>query len=174
MWQPPPAFDWTRRRKSGLPDRAHGTRHLVSAAVDVDSVGRYPGAAEREAVQDEAVPSRRPRITWSTPTGHTYVSSPPPVLGHGSVPVPDTVEKATRRLEQALDRMASLGAPDDGGPSFDEIRHANTEPADLWRGPPASADFDVPDILPPDDYIDSQAWLEELERQAESELTPRS
>jgi hypothetical protein len=177
MWQPPPPFDWTRRRKSGLPDRAHGIRHLTHSNVAGDSAGEPGGFATQDgpAGDDGSLPSRRPSITWTTPTGHAYVSPPPPVLGHGSVPVPDTVEKATRRLDSALERMA--GHEEHGGVDlgFDDVGDANALPADLWRGNAAAAELDaLLDLLPPAEYIDSQAWLEALEREAEIELMPCS
>lgn len=168
MWHPPPPLDWARRRTSGLPDHAYGTRHLSHQQLGVDSVG---GSAD--LIKGAKASPRRPSITWKTPTGHTYASPPPPVLGHGSVPVPDTIEKATRRLDHALDRMAGLAQDGGASPAFDELADANTQPADLWRGPPAGGNTDAPpDVLPPDGYIDTQAWLEDLERQVEIELMP--
>ena len=161
MWQQPPPLDWSRRRRSGLPDRAHGTRHLTNMGL------------EGEVPRDHL--SRRPSITWSTPTGHSYVSPPPPVLGHGSVPVADSVQKAIRRLDLALERVAALermAAVDEHDelvdPDLDPPADLHAPLEDAWPGASGLGEGG----LPPPERLDSEAWLEELERAAEAELLP--
>lgn len=138
VWQPPPPWDWNRRRASGLPDPMHGTAPLR----------RLP---------------HRPMITWTTPTGHTYASPPPPVLGHGSTPAPDSPTAAALRLLRGLDRMAQPQQPPPAEP----------EEPDPDLTDPGPAVMDVAPNAPPDQaYLDHLAWLDELEREHDIAVLP--
>lgn len=59
--------------------RTHLSRQRPRPRQDRPSDPRSPALADRASRR-----RRRQRLLWTTPTGHTYTSRPPPVLGYGN------------------------------------------------------------------------------------------
>ena len=87
------------REVDHVDDHAHGGRtcgaNLQGFGVRSHHAKHHPGF--------DVVGDANGEVTWVTPTGHRYSSSPPPVLGHGSKPwQPPTASPWTLKVLQTV------------------------------------------------------------------------
>jgi hypothetical protein len=72
----------------GRDDTSYSRTAPVTITLDGVANDGEAGEADNVQVEDVFTGDGNDTITWTTPTGHSYESRPPPILGWGNTPPP--------------------------------------------------------------------------------------